>query len=138
MCAILGAWQTAFAITVNCSLSTASIALGNSAIVYSMAGPAGQLTYHGIEGRLVGGTWQNWGIWNDSGGGQQYHGVAPATAGTYEVHCYAARADGVSTVSSSAYLIVNASAPISVNCSLSKHSAPFWRTRKGFSDLDPT
>ena len=63
--------------------------------------------YHGIEGRLVGGDWQNWGIWNDSGGTQQSCGVAPAAAGTYEVHVYAARADRVSTYSDSRYLTVN-------------------------------
>ena len=98
-------------LSVTLSLDSTSFPLGLSTTARSTANPSGQLSYHGLEGRLAGGTWQNWGIWNDSGGTQQTVEVGPSSAGTYELRSYAARADLNGIYSSSVMLVVSSPLP---------------------------
>lgn len=93
-------------IAVSLALEVTALASGQATVARSNATPAGQLTYHGIEGRIADGIWQNWGSWNDSGGNLQSVSVGPG-AGVYEIRAYAARADAVRTYSSSTWLTVN-------------------------------
>ena len=94
-------------ITVSLTLDSASLAAGQSTGVHSTATPAGELVYHGLNGRAVGGAWQNWGVWNDKGGTQQNTTIGPLPWGAYELQAYAARADGVASVGTVLALKVN-------------------------------
>ncbi len=99
-------------IVVSLSLDSASLAAGQSTGVHSTATPAGELVYHGLNGRAVGGAWLNWGTWNDTGGTQQNTTIGPLPSGSYELQAYAARADGVAATS--ATLALNVSGPPSI------------------------
>lgn len=100
-------------ITVSLSLDSASLAVGQSTGVHSTATPAGELVYHGLNGRAVGGVWQNWGVWNDAGGTQQNTTIGPLPSGAYELQAYAARADGVATTG--VLLTLNVSGPPTIS-----------------------
>jgi hypothetical protein len=128
---------TAVPLTCTLSLDSNNVTLGQGTTARSTAGPSGQVIYHGLEGRLQpNGTWQNWGVWNDSGGTQQTAGIGPSIAGTYEVRAYVARADQVATYSASSTLTVTA-VPITVTLTFDNQNLAAGQTTTARSTAGP-
>jgi hypothetical protein len=96
---------------VSLSLEDDSIVVGEHTIVRSAAGPDANLAAHGVEGRMLGGRWQTWATWKNSGGEEQVAFPSPSNSGIYEVRAFAIRDGDEPAFSAREMLVVNAVPP---------------------------